>query len=171
MNEQIAILGLIEILSAISCGIFILWLTYRIARIYGRRRLGVTNSNTSFNVLVAGVLFSVGYIMTGVIQPILESFRLLSASDIDTSSLIWKFISTGGSYIAISYVAAVLITLLGMRLYTVMTPMDEAEEIKENNIGVAVIMSVILIVMSLMTKDGVVLFIESLIPYPELPPL
>jgi uncharacterized membrane protein YjfL (UPF0719 family) len=171
MNEQIAILGLIEVLSAISCGVFILWLTFRMARVYGKKRLGVTKSNISFNILVAGILFSVGYIMAGVIQPILESFRLLSASDIETGSLVWKFLSTGGMYIAISYVSAVLITLVGMRLYTVMTSMDEAEEIKENNVGVAIIMSVILIVMSLMTRDGVVLIIESLIPYPELPPL
>lgn len=170
MNEQIAILGLIEILSALSCGVLILWTTYRIARIYGKKKLGIEDGNTAFNVLLAGILFSVGYMMTGVIQPILESFRLLSASDIGTGSLIWKFLSTGGMYIAISYSAAIFVILIGMRLYTVMTPMDEAKEIQDNNVGVGLIIGVIVIVLAMMTKDGVVLFIESLIPYPDLPP-
>lgn len=171
MNEKIALLGLIEVMSAVSCGVFILWLTYRMGRIYGKTKLGVTQNNTAFNVLLAGILLSVGYIMSGVIHPILEAFRLLSLSDVSTGNLIWKFLSTGGMYIAISYVAACIIILLGLRLYTVMTPLDESEAIKSNNVGVAVIMCAIILILAIMTRDGVVLFIESLIPYPDSIPI
>jgi hypothetical protein len=116
-------------------------------------------------------LFSVGYVVSGVVQPILQSFRLLSVGETNTLELAGKFIAIGGAYIAISYAAAVAIMLISMRLYTFMTPLDELAEIKNNNIGVAVIVGVIIIILSLMTKDGVVLFIESMVPYPELPPV
>jgi uncharacterized membrane protein YjfL (UPF0719 family) len=171
MDERIAVLGLIQIASALSCGVFILWLTYRIARVYAQKKWGIDSNNTAYNLLLAAMLFSVGYVVSGVVQPILQSFRLLSVGETNTLELAGKFIAIGGAYIAISYAAAVAIMLISMRLYTFMTPLDELAEIKNNNIGVAVIVGVIIIILSLMTKDGVVLFIESMVPYPELPPV
>jgi hypothetical protein len=63
-----------------------------------------------------------------------------------------------------------LLGLLSTLLYAKITPIDEFEEIRNNNIGVAIVVSVIIITLTMMCRSGVGLLIESIIPYPELPP-
>lgn len=170
MDKQIALLGIIQIISALSCGVLILFLTYKIINLYGKKTLNIAEKNTAYNILVAGILFSVGYIVNGVVQPILDSFRLLISRGITITQLIGEFIFYGGIYIAISYIAALLVTGIGIYFYTYITPINELREIKNNNIGVALVVSVVIIILSFFCKGGIILFIESLVPYPELPP-
>lgn len=170
MNQKIALLGVVEILSALSCGIVILVLTYKILKLYGKKKLNIDHSNTAYNVLTAGVLFAVGYILSGVIQPILNSYRILSDTDISDFKLIIDFMGSGGLYILIAYVFSLFISILGVTIYINMTSVNEMKELKENNVGVAIVLVAIIVTLSLMCKDGIILLIESLIPYPKLPP-
>jgi len=170
MNQNLALLSLIELISSLSCGVFILYITFRILRIYGTRKLGIDQYNSAYLIFIAAVLFSVGFIMSGVINPILSYFRIMSGRDISAAKLFLSFILTGGAYILISYAMTMIIILLGIGLYTFMTPLKEVKELKDNNIGVAVVLASIIIVLSLMCKEGIILFIESIVPYPELPP-
>jgi uncharacterized membrane protein YjfL (UPF0719 family) len=170
MNKQIALLGIIELLSALSIGVVIMLLTYRLIKYYGIKRLHIEHSNVAYNVLVVSVLFSVGYVVSGAIEPLLDSFRLLSAKGISTTELISKFILQGFMYVSIAYISIMLICVLGVSIYTHMTPLDELEEIRNNNVSVALIVGAIIIVMAMMTKGGIMVVLESLVPYPNLPP-
>jgi len=116
---------------------------------------------------MASVLFSVGYVVSGVVQPILNSYRILSGTDVSKLELIIGFITYGGLYILISYISALIISFLGIIIYTNMTSVNEFNELKDNNIGVAVMLSAIIITLSLMCSDGIILLIESFIPYPN----
>jgi len=80
------------------------------------------------------------------------------------------FFVQGGLYIAITYIVSILITFVGVAIYTYLTPLNEFEEIQKNNIGVAIVLSVIVITLNMMSRSGVALLIESIIPYPTLPP-
>lgn len=170
MNTKIALLGIVEILSALSCGIVILFVTYKLIRVYGKKKLGIESGNLAYNILIASVFFAVGYTLMGVINPIISSFRVLSNTDVSNTKLVLSFLGYGGVYIAIAYILSLLIAMIGLKMYTWMTPMNELVEIKDNNVGVALILGVIIIVLSLFSKDGIVLLIESMVPYPELPP-
>ena len=169
MNEKIALLGFVEIISSLSCGIVILFLTYKILKIYGHRRLGIDHNNLAYNILVAGVLVSVGFIVSGVIQPILDSYRIISSSDVSKTELIFSFLAYGGLYILIAYVSALIIVFLGLFVYSNMTSLSELKELKDNNIGVAIVLVAIIFTLSLITSNGVILVVESFIPYPDLP--
>lgn len=168
MNDKILILGLVEILSSLSCGIFILFVTYRLIRIYGKRRLKIDNNNLAYNILLASVLFSVAYMMSGVLGPIVDSYRLLSGTNISSTDLILRFIGYGGLYIAIAYIIAMCVVLAGVRIYSAITPMNEAEEIRNNNIGVAIVLGTVIIILALFASSGISLLIEAFIPYPEI---
>lgn len=170
MNEKIAVLGIVEILSSLSSGLVILFLTYKLVRIYGRKHLHIDHDNTAYNILIAGILFSVGYVVSGVVQPILESYRFLSNSDMSKTELIFSFLGYGGLFIAITYILALIVVLFGVKVYSSMTPVNEAEEIKNNNIGVALVLTVVIVSLSIFCSSGINLFIESMIPYPALPP-
>jgi len=167
MNIKISLLGLIEILSALSIGIFILSITYQGVRYLGRKRYDIQSNNLAYSIFTAAVLFSVGYMISGAIQPMISLFRLLAAKENDSITLAMSFVGHGAVYIALAFAAGVVICFSGIAIYTFLTPLDEFRELKNNNLGVAVIVGTIMIVLSMLTRDGVSLLIESLIPYPE----
>lgn len=169
MNEKIALLGFVEIISSLSCGIVILFITYRILKMYGQKRLGLDHSNLAYNILIGGVLLSVGFVVSGVIAPILDSYRILASSSISKSELVFNFLAYGGLYIVIAYISSMIVVFLGLFIYSNMTSLSELKELKSNNIGVAIVLVAIIFTLSLMTSNGILLLIESFIPYPELP--
>lgn len=170
MNNKIAILGIVEIISAISIGIFILSITYKLVTWFGKKYYDISEKTPAFSVFTASILFSVGYLVSGVIQPLISSFRLLNTQE-SAWLVAGKYLGMGAVYITIAFISALMIGLLSTYLYSRLTPIDEWKEIKENNWGVALIVSAIVITLTLMSKSGVILIIESLIPYPELPPI
>lgn len=170
MDANIAILGLIEIVSAITIGVFILALTYKIVQWVGRKYYRIQSFNLAYSIFMSAIILSVGIMISGIVEPLISSFRLLNKQS-DSFMLAFKYIGTGAIYIAIAYGATIAIGLLSTFLYSKLTPIDEFEEIRENNVGVALIISSILITLTLLTKSGVVLLIEAIIPYPQLPPV
>ncbi len=170
MDANIALLAIIEIISAITIGIFILALTYKIVQWVGRKYYKIQDYNLSYSIFVSAIIISVGIMISGIVQPLISSFRLLN-QQADSFSLAFEYIATGAIYIAIAYTSTILIGLISTFLYSKLTPIDEFEEIRKNNIGVSLIISSILITLTLLTKDGVILLIEAIIPYPELPPI
>ena len=167
--SNLSILAFIEIFCSLTTGVAILFITYKLLMIFARKQIELDVINTSFRIFMAGVLFAVGHMISGVIQPILTSFRLLEKQD--TSSLLFWFLGYSTIYVAIAYLSSISISLLGIHFYKWLTPIDEFKEIKNDNIGVALVTAVIIIILSMMAKDGVVLLIESIIPYPNMPEL
>ena len=170
MNYNIAILALIEIISAITIGIFILALTYKIVQWVGRKYYHIQEYNLAYSIFASSIILSVGIMISGIVQPLISSFRLLNQTA-DRFLLTFKYLGIGAIYIAIAYAATVLIGLISTFLYSKLTPINEFEELRKNNIGVALIISSILITLTLLTKNGVMLLIEAIVPYPDLPPI
>lgn len=170
MNIRISILALIEIISALSIGLIMLSLTYTILKRLGQKYYDIQHGNLAFSIFIASILFSVGFMMSSVIQPILSSFRVLTATAPSEFLLILSFLGYGALYVGIAYTSTIIISILGIYIYRHLTPIDELDEIKNNNVGVAIVVSVIIIVLVMMSKSGITLFIESIIPYPEIPP-
>lgn len=167
MNTKLSLLATIEILSALSMGIFILTATYQALKYIGKKRYDIHSNNQAYSIFMAGILFSIGYTMSSVIQPLLSLFRILAMKENDSLSLAFKFITTGGIYIGMAYLLGATICIMGVLVYTYLTPVDEFTELKNNNIAVALVVGSIIVTLSLLTKDGVALLLESFIPYPD----
>ncbi|MCB0484068.1 MAG: DUF350 domain-containing protein [Flavobacteriales bacterium] len=172
MNFNIALLAAIQIASSLTTGLAILWVTYRVMQFFGERYCGMrAENNVAFSIFMAGVLFSVGFSVSSVIQPLVSAFRLLSNQNEGLWYLVSSFILYGGFYVLMAYIASVSITVLGILIYINLTPLDEFEEIRKNNVGVALVLTSIIVVLNLMSRSGVGLMLESLVPYPDLPAL
>lgn len=169
MNSKLTLLALIEILSALSLGVAIMAATYLLLKYLGKKRYDINHTNQAFGIFMASILFSVGYLVSGVIQPLLSLFRILSSKE-SISTLVISFMGYGAVYIMTAYVVAILVCLLGMLIYNYLTPIDEIQELKNNNIAVALVVGSIIVTLSLMTRGGVELLIESFIPYPQMYP-
>ncbi|MBK5277835.1 MAG: DUF350 domain-containing protein [Bacteroidia bacterium] len=170
MNSKLTLLAIIEILSALSMGVAIMATTYRLLKYVGKRRYDINENNQAFGIFMASVLFSVGYLVSSVIHPLLSLFRILSTKDSDIVQLMISFIGYGAIYIGLAFIVALLVCFLGVLIYSYITPIDEIQELKNNNLAVALVVGSIIITFSMMTHDGVELLIESFIPYPEMYP-
>jgi len=170
MNTKLTLLAVIEILSALSLGIAILAATYQLLKYIGKKRYDINQNNQAFGIFMASILFSVGYLVSGVIHPLLSLFRILATRDISTLQLVLSFLGYGALYISMAFAAALSVCFLGVIIYNYITPIDEVAELKNNNLAVALVVGSIIITLSLMTYDGVELLIESFIPYPAMYP-
>jgi len=167
MNSKLTLLAIIEILSALSMGVAILAATYLLLTYIGKKRYNINEKNQAFGIVMASILFSVGYMVSSVIHPLLSLFRILSAKDDDTLQLVVSFLGLGGVYIALAFVVALTVCWLGMVIYNFITPIDEIQELKDNNLAVALVVGSIIVTLSVMTHEGMELLIESFIPYPH----
>src|SRR5689334_4922350 len=117
MNSKLTLLAVIEILSAMSMGIFILAATYQFLKYYGKKKHDIQPNNQAYGIFMAAVLFSVGLTMSSVIQPLLSLFRIIASKDLGTMELALKFIGYGAIYIALAYLLAVVICVSGNFIY------------------------------------------------------
>ena len=170
MNEKLSLLALLEIGSALSMGVFILVFTFLFIQWIGKKWFDIKQKNEAFGIFMACILFSVGYTVSSVLSPLLSLFRILANQSRETLPLLFSFLVTGALYIGISYALGLSICLLGIFIYTFLTPINEFKELKNNNMAVAFVVGSIIITLSLLSNHGITLLIESLIPYPEVFP-
>lgn len=169
MKVRLIELAVLQLGLSLFLGIAILYLTYQIVRKIVAKRYQITEHNTAFSIFLSAILFSVGYIVSSVVEPLLSTFRMLSGSISTISTLIFEFSKYLLFFFSISTLIALVINAIGIYLFTWLTHINEFEEIKKNNVSAAITTAVIIIVITLFAKDGVVFLLESIVPYPSMP--
>lgn len=135
------------------------------------KRYKITKHNLAYAILVAGIIFSVAYLISGVTTPILNTIRFLKQTTLEYSIYI-EVLKHIGIFLFIGLITSCLINLISIFLFTYLTKgINEFEEIRDDNRAVALITSVIIISISIIMKDSMIFLIEAFIPYPEIPNL
>jgi len=103
-------------------------------------------------------------------NPIMNAFRLFLNQDLSYQAIFLKMLKVMGIYLGMAVVFGFIINLIGILLFTSLTRnINEWQAIRENNISVAILTGVIIIVLTLAIKDGMSLIFESWVPYPTTP--
>ena len=170
MNETILLKGMSELIISILIGVTLLYITYKIMDRFIRNKYKIGIDNTSYAIFSGSVLFSVGYMITGVKDPILNSLQLLESQSGYDGSPILDAIKYSALFIGLIVFLTFLINLIAISLFMIMTvKVDELSEMKRKNVSVSIITAVIIISVSLMVKDSVYLILDAFVPYPEMP--
>ena len=170
MNETILLKGMSELIISILIGVTLLYITYKIMDRFIRNKYKIGIDNTSYAIFSGSVLFSVGYMITGVKDPILNSLQLLESQAGYDGSPILDAIKYSALFIGLIVFLTALINLIAISLFMIMTvKVDELSEMKRKNVSVSIITAVIIISVSLMVKDSVYLILDAFVPYPEMP--
>lgn len=169
MNQQVFFLGLLQLILSLLFGVVILYLNYRILYRYVASKYNVNESNLAFAILGSSILFSVGFLMSEIIQPIITTLRLLEGQTGGQGGVLADSVKYILTFLTIGMLVSLVINLSSVLFYTALTRVKEFEEIAKNNIAVGLVTGVIVITMTLLARDGMVLIIESFIPYPEIP--
>lgn len=168
MNSSLALIALFQLLLSLILGVSLIFITYRLVRWVLRRKHEIKPDNTAFAIFVGTIMFSVGYLGSSVIHPLMATFRVLSARTEAGWALIGQFSGFLLAFLGISGVIALGVNLLGTFLFTQLNrEVDELEEISKNDVAVAIVTGAMVIVITLFVRDAVVFLLESLAPYPE----
>jgi hypothetical protein len=173
MDKQL-IISFLELSIAIVLGVLALYIThYVIVRIY-KSKFPEDNpyKNNAFLIFVSGMMFSVAYLLTGIIHPLSSTLDILTKTYPENTDLILSFSKYLGLFVLIGLVLGGIINFISYVLFsTLTTQVNELDEIKSGNIGVAIFVSVMAITIAVFCKEPFLVVLETFIPYPELPRL
>ena len=170
MNKELFYYALIEIGISLIIGVFLLYFTYRVIDRFIKQKFQISLDNISFSIFSSSILFSVAYLISGIKSPILNSLKLLSNNPEYTGSLVLDGFKYTGLFLTIIIITTALVIIVSIKLFTYMTKrIDEFQEIKKNNIAIAIITATIIISISIMVKESLYLLIETFVPYPKTP--
>jgi uncharacterized membrane protein YjfL (UPF0719 family) len=156
----------LQVAIAFFMGIAALFLVYKILNFYLKKTFQLEELNMSFATLQVGIILSTALLMGSIVGPGLNAIRFINQSAVDLTT-----VSTSIGYIAVFIFIGVLFTMMiiggGVLVLFQMTKVNEWEEIRKNNVPVALISAALILGLTLILKDNVAGLCEALIPYPD----
>lgn len=164
-------ISLFELGLAIFIGIFSIFITKVILTYFYKRKTGESfpYKNLAFMIFLSSSIFGVAWLMFGIIDPLNSTLKLLHSGNETYSKIAFEYMKYLGLFMVIGYTLGAAINYVSYLIFSKLTKnVDEFEEIANENIGVAIMVSVVIIVMSLFCRVPFIYLLESLIPYPDL---
>lgn len=155
-----------QVIIAFFMGVASLFLVYRLLTIYLRRVFKITELNPAFATLQTGIILSTALMISSIIGPGLNAIRFINQTDISFNT-----VSISVGYILMFLLIGILFTFFviggGIIVLFQLTRINEWEEIKKNNVSVALISAALILGLCLIMRDHVATVCEMLVPYPE----
>jgi len=155
-----------QVIIAFLMGVASLFLVYRLLNIYLRRAFKITELNQAFATLQTGIILSTALMVSSIIGPGLNAIRFINQSDVSFNT-----VSISAGYMLMFLLIGIIFTFLviagGIVVLFQLTRINEWEEIKKNNVPVALISAALIVGLCLIMRDHVATVCEMLVPYPE----
>ena len=162
-------ISIIQFLLAFGIGISSLFVLYRIIRYFMMKIYKIEKNNNAFAIFQVGIIISGSFILSSIISPAPNATRFLNP---DNNYTLQSLLNTYGyitMFVFIGFFCAILVIASGLFVLFHLTDINEGEEIKNNNIAVALITAAIIVGLSIIVDEYVGILCEALIPYPQLP--
>lgn len=171
MEQHLFKMGLIQFSVFLLISVLTLLTTLWFIKRFISKKYNIENYNTAYGIFTGGIVFSVFYIISGLITPIISTLKLL-----DNTLGSWTYVLESAKHISVlllvALVSAFIICFLAIKLSKRFhNELIVFDEIKNNRISIALFLAVILISFSLVLKDSLQLIFDSFVPYPEMPNL
>lgn len=121
--------------------------------------------NLASSILLSALLYSIGTYISYSMEPLRNVYAILSTNqpisilDLMGYIVLFLFIST---------LLGLIVNYISFKTFDMLTRIDEAEEIRKNNVPVALIVATVIIMAVHISRESFVLLLDSLIPYPNL---
>lgn len=160
------IFPLVYLLISLIFGLGLIVLSHKLLSRLMKARFSIDSASMPFNILASGLIISIAMLMSESAKPMVSLISLLARSQ----DAYWPF--TAAIYILAFYgitVAMAFFIIFGsLRFFSRMTgSLDEIAELKKGNIGVALLLSTLLVTMTIFLKSPLVALFEAIIPYPD----
>jgi uncharacterized membrane protein YjfL (UPF0719 family) len=157
---------IIQAIIAFGIGITSLLIVYKMLNSYLRNRLQIDEKNTAYGIFQAGIILSTAMVLSSVIDPGINAIRFLNQDNIQISGIM---LSIG--YVLLFMLIGIAFTFLiiagGVITLFQMTHTNEWEELKNNNIAIAIISAAVILGLAFIVDDYVGHLCEIIVPYPD----
>lgn len=163
-------LGIVELILTIIMSIIMVFIGYWAFTLFTKKikeTEELKNKNTAVGILSASVIISMGIMLKSAVDPSITTLRLLIKGGINLTDIL---IAVGFflMFFALTMIIALFVILLSSFLFNKLTTnIDEYTEIKNNNIGVAIVFGAVIISISILVLDGISAVISGIQPWPE----
>lgn len=152
-------------------GVVLLFITYKIClKIFSNGEKNALLTNSALAIIIASVFISAGYVMSGIIDPLVHTINTLNSQELTGKDFLLQAVYYTVLFSFIALFISLFASVVGFKAFDVITKgINEAQEIKNGNVNVAIVGGAIIFVLSLFIKFGVIQLVESFIPYPDIP--
>lgn len=161
-------LGLVELILTFVVSILVVFLGQWVFSLFTNKikeNQELKKNNISVGIILASVIISMAIIIKSAVNPSVETVRELIRGGISFVDILIS-ISFFLMFFIISGVVAIFIILLSSFIYSRLTKsIEEFDEIKNNNIAVAIVLGAVIISISFIVQDGVAALMTGLMPY------
>lgn len=171
MGIQQIIFGLLEFFVAILISFILIFGSYRLFLILTHRfdeERQLRKKNTSVGIILGSVLLGEAIVVKQAVYPVMAVIQIYVMGQEKGVANFLKMIGLGVGYVVLAGILAIVCILFSFWLFNKLTPrIDQYEEIKNNNLAVALFMSLFVIAICLLISQGVSGLTKALIPFPE----
>lgn len=160
-------LALSQVIISIFLSIVIFFISYKILiKAFKLNESKFDNDNLALSIFFSGIIFSIGYLLSAIIPSIINAVQLIKTNT--EGNLYLEVFKYSTISLLIGFLTISLIQMGAFFLVKVMTKhIKEVEALKQNNLSVALLLISILISITLISKEGLIFLLETLLPHPE----
>ncbi|WP_297510932.1 DUF350 domain-containing protein [Flavobacterium sp.] len=162
-------ISVLQLFLAFAIGISSLFALFKIIKYLMKSVYKIEEENTSFAIFQTGIIISGSFILSSILSPALNAIRFLNPNNQFTSQTIMSSLGYITIFVLIGLFCTILVITSGLLVLFQLTKVNEGEEIKKNNIPIALITIAMIFGLSIIVDEYVGALCEALIPYPEIP--
>ena len=171
MSVQQIIFGLLEFSVTILISFILIFGSYRLFLILTPRfdeERQLRRKNTSVGIILGSVLLGEAIVVKQAVYPVMAVIQIFVLGQERGIANFLKMIGLSVGYVVLAGVLALVCIFFSFWLFNRLTPkIDQYEEIKDNNLAVALFMGFFIIAVCLLISQGVSGLTKALIPFPE----
>lgn len=166
MNTELFYLALSQMVLSIILAIIIFFISYKVLiKIFNLKEENLNDSNLALSIFFSGIIFSTGYLLSGIIPSIISAIQMLKIHA--RENLFVEILKYASLSLFVGFLLAGLIHFSSFMLTKSLTRhVDEVSELKKNNLAVAILLTTILISITIISRDSLVYLIELFLPQP-----
>lgn len=161
-------LAISQVIISVVLSILVFYTSYKILiKVFNLKERQFNNDNLALSIFFSGIILSTGYLLSDIISSIFNSIGLIKIHTGGNHYLeVFKYSATA---LFLGFLSASMIQLGSFLLVRTLTKhIKEVEQLKHNNIAVAILLVSILMATTFIVKDGLIFLIEQFLPQPEI---
>jgi uncharacterized membrane protein YjfL (UPF0719 family) len=172
MNGPLIIQGVIEIGISLITGLFVFFLSFKVFALLTREIDEITEikqKNIAVSLLATTFVFSIMFLVRSSIGPAMDTIGNQITAANATAGLVVQASVRMFIYFVFSAFFAFIILWLAIKFFMFLTAdIDEMEEIKNNNLAIAIVIGTLIISMAILLQHPLSVLLDGLVPAPRL---
>lgn len=171
MSWQQIIFGLIEFLLSILISIILIFGSYRLFLVFTARldeEKQLRSKNKSIGIILGSTILGEAIVVKQAIYPVMAVIQIYILGQDKNIANFFAMIGLSIGYVVLAGFLALACILFSFWMFNRMTPrIDQFEEIKKDNLAVAIFMGFFILAICFLISSGVAGLTRALIPFPE----